>query len=222
MNISLGTIIPPSAVLAVAGWSCWTIVGASVPPPAKPKPVESAAGLLEPELGTLAERDPFALPGEPEPDVKKAGAAAAKPEESTAAKLRRMMADVNKRLLAVRAAEAKKAAERAAARDRLAHIPLAATSIHGDRRTAILAGHVYAQGETLHGTEATLGPVVLADVRPDGVTLHAAAAGNVAVEFPETSAKRTTHAAAHVTATPRKSRRPQSKGGVVTLRGKAR
>jgi hypothetical protein len=204
----------------VAGWSCWAVVEVAAPPAAKPKPVESAAGLLEPKLGATTDRDPFALPGEPEPEVKKTGAAA-KPVESPTVKLRRMMAEMKARLLAVRAAEAKKAAAQAAARERLAHIPLMATSIHGDRRTAILAGHAYAQGETLQGTEASLGPVVLADVRTDGVTLHSATAGEVAVGFPDTSSKRSTHSVVHVP-TKTKARRPQSKGGAVTVRGKTR
>jgi hypothetical protein len=220
MSISAGSVVPPAVVLAVAGWSCWTIVEASAPPPAKPKPVESAAGLLEPELGTPTERDPFALPGEPELEMAKGVTAkgAAKAPESPAARLRRLMADLNARLLAVRAAEAR----RAASRDRLAHLPLAATSIHGDRRTAIIAGRAYAQGETIEGTDPALGPVVLAEVRPRDVLLRSSA-GEVTVGFPETSGRSAFASRRPATAAPAAAaKRPRAAGGTVTLRGKAR
>jgi hypothetical protein len=215
MSISAKTVVPPAVVLAVAGWSCWTVVEASAPPPAKPKPLESAAGLLEPELGTPTERDPFALPGEPEPETK-GGAAKGKAEvvESPAARLRRLMADINARLLAVRAAEAR----RAASRDRLAHLPLAATSIHGDRRTAMIAGRVYAQGETIEGTDPALGPVVLAEVRPRDVLLRSAA-GDVEVKFPEGSA-RSAFASRHVAPVPAAAAKRARPSGAI--RGKAR
>lgn len=221
MSISAGSVVPPAVVLAVAGWSCWAIVEASASPPAKPKPVESAVGLLEPELGTLTERDPFALPGEPEPEAKAVaanGKGKVEKVESPAEKLRRLVADLNRRLLAVRAAEARCAASR----DRLAHLPLAATSIHADRPTAIIAGRVYAQGETIEGTDPALGPVVLAEVRPRDVLLRTSI-GDVTVSFPETSvrsafASRRPASAAPAAAT----RRPRAAGGVVTLRGKAR
>ncbi len=221
MSISAGSVVPPAVVLAVAGWSCWTIVEASAPPPAKPKPVESAAGLLEPELGTRTERDPFALPGEPEPESKAVaanGKGKAEAVESPAARLRRLVADLNARLLAVRAAEAR----RAASRDRLAHLPLAATSIHGDRRTAIIAGRVYAQGEAIEGTDPALGPVVLAEVRPRDILLRSAV-GEVVVGFPETSVRSAFASRRPASAAPAASaRRPRAAGGVVTARGKAR
>ncbi len=218
MSISAGSVVPPAVVLAVAGWSCWTILEASTPSAAKPKPAESVAGLLEPELGELTGRDPFALPGEPEPEPEGVAAKGkAEARETPAARLRRMMADVNARLLAARAAEAK----RAASRDRLAHLPLSATSIHGDRRTAIIGGRVYAQGETIAGTDQALGPVVLAEVRPADVLLRCSV-GEVEVKFPESSS-RSAHASRHAAAAPAaKARRPRATGGVVTLRGKAR
>jgi hypothetical protein len=216
MSISAGSVLPPAVVLAVAGWSCWTIVEASAPPPARPKPVESAAGLLEPEFGPPTERDPFALPGEPEPEMAKG--VAAKAPESPAARLRRLMADLNARLLAVRAAEAR----RAATRDRLAHLPLTATSIHGDRRTAMIAGRVYVQGEAIEGTDPALGAVVLAEVRPGDILLRSSA-GDVEVRFAESSARSTLASRRPAAAPPAAAaRRPRPAGGAVTLRGKAR
>jgi hypothetical protein len=221
MSISAGSVVPPAVVLAVAGWSCWTIVEASAPPPAKPKPLESAAGLLDPEFGTLTERDPFALPGEPEPEAKGVAAKAkgkAEVVESPAARLRRLLTDLNARLLAARAAEAR----RAASRDRLAHLPLAATSVHAHRPTAIIAGRVYAQGETLEGTDPALGPVVLAEVRPRDVLLRSSV-GEVVVGFPETSARSAFASRRPAAAAPAAAaKRSKPAGGAATVRGKAR
>lgn len=217
MNISAGTIVPPSVVLAVAGWSCWTILGAATPPAAKPKPVESASALLVPELGAATERDPFMLPGEPEPVAKGVGGPA-KPVETPAARLRRMMAELNARLASARAAEAKKAA----ARERLAQMPLAATSVHRDRRTAIIGGRAYAEGETIEGTDASLGAVVLAEVRAKEATLRSSA-GLVTVKFADTSARSSSAPppppAAAADAAPRRSR---AAGASRSIRGKAR
>ena len=67
MNISPGTIVPPAVVLAVAGWSCWTILGAAPAPAAKPKAAESAVALLVPELGASTGRDPFRAAGRAPP-----------------------------------------------------------------------------------------------------------------------------------------------------------
>jgi hypothetical protein len=223
MNISPGMVVPPALVLAVSGWSCWTIVGASTAPAAaaKPKPAEGAGDALEADLGPPTPRDPFSLPGEAEAAAmaSKPGAAA-KPAEPPEAKVRRALADLNKklaaRLAAVRAAEAK----RAAARERIAKLPLTATSIQGRRRAAIIGGRAYAEGETLEGTDASLGPVVLGEVRAREVTLRSSA-GPVAVKFAETTA----HSPSAPAPSPRassKPARPRVTGGVVTIRGKAR
>ena len=216
MNISAGSIVPPAVVLAVAGWSCWTILGAAPPPPAaKPKPAASAAALLEPDLGAEAPRDPFMVPGEPPPTAK--GAAAAKPAEGPEAKLRRLLAAGIARLAAARAAEAKKAA----AREKLTHMALSGTSIHGDRRTAIIGGRAYSEGEAIEGTEPSLGPVILAEVRAKEVTLRSAA-GPVAVKFADTSAHSASAAPTPPPQAAAAARRPRSNGGARTIRGKAR
>jgi hypothetical protein len=128
------------------------------------------------------------------------------------------MADLSARLLAARAAEAR----RAATRDRLAHLPLTATSIHGDRRTAMIAGRVYAQGEPIEGTDPVLGPVVLAEVRTRDVLLRSSA-GDVEVKFPESSARSAFASRRPAAAAPAAAaKRSRPAGGAVTLRGKAR
>jgi hypothetical protein len=223
MNVSPGTVVPPALVLAMAGWSCWSIFGATAAPAAaaKPKPAESVAALLEPALGTLAERDPFAMPGEREPEAKAAlTGAKGKPSEAPEAQGRRLLTAASKRLAAhltaVRAAEAK----RAEARERLTHLPLSATSIHPDRRVAIIGGRAYAEGETIDGTERSIGPVILAEVRPREVTVHSSV-GPVEVRFTENLTRSSApHSAAP---TPKAGqRRSRQATGVVTIRGKTR
>ncbi len=223
MNVSAGTIVPPALVLAVAGWSSWTIFGAAASPPAaaKPKAAESVAALLSPEFGTPAERDPFALPGEREPAARAAPAVAVRPTESPEAKGRRFLDLVNKklaaRLAATRAAEAK----RAAARERLAQLPLSATSVHADRRVAMIGGRAYVEGETIDGTEPSIGPVVLAQIRPREVTVRSSV-GPVAVRFTEASLRSTSSSPPPPAAKAGAARRPRATGGVVTMRGKSR
>ena len=128
-----------------------------------------------------------------------------------------MLADLTARLAAARAA----AAKRIAAREKLARLPLAATSVHGDRRTAIIGGRAYSEGEAIEGTDASLGPVVLASVRAKEVTLRSSV-GAVAVKFADTSAHSSSAPPSPPPAVAGGSKRPRSSGGSRTIRGKAR
>jgi hypothetical protein len=215
MNISAGTVVPPALVLAVAGWSCWGIVGATAAKP-KPKPAEGVAKLLEFEPVPPARHDPFENPAELEPPRPKEARAEAKPIEGPWSVARRRMAELSARLAAARAAEAKRRATLAT----LSRLPLSATSVHAERRTAMLAGRVYVEGETIEGTDPALGPVVLAEVHPRDVLLRSTV-GTVAVAFADGSDRA---ASARRPARPatgaEKARKPRSSG--LTRRGKPR
>ena len=227
MNVSPGTLVPPALVLAVAGWSCWSIFGATTAPApaAKPKPAEGVAKLLEPEFGKSAERDPFALPGEAEAEARGAKVTTSgKPAETPESEGRKLMAGAVARLAAKIAEERAAEVKRAAARERLAHLPLSATSVHADRRVALIGGRAYVEGETIDGTDPAIGPVILAEVRPREVTVRSSA-GPVLVKFSESSPSgRAASALAPAPAAQaaKKAKKPRQATGVVTLKGKKR
>ncbi len=180
MNISMGFAAPMGVLAAVVGGACWSHVGAEAPAPPRMKAEAFPEALLTPVLGVESPRDPFRLPGAAEP-AKPKPSRNTKPSESLLARIRRALARPVSKSVAVigRAVDDKRAATRAA----LKNLPLAGTSVGLDRSVAILAGQVYAEGETIAGLDASHGHVVLAQVRPAEVVLRSAA-GDVVVGFP--------------------------------------
>lgn len=232
MSVSPGTIVPPAVVLAVAGWACWSALGPATAQKPKPKPIESAAALLSPEFGATAGRDPFALPGESEPVARAAVAGPARgkdesrPESPLQARFRQLLTDLGTRLAAARDAETK----RAEAREALSRLPLAATSIHGGRRAAIIDGRAYVEGEAIEGTDPELGPVILAEVRAREVVVRSAA-GPVVVRFADGASHLASARSASAPPGPAEAppaakdarpKRGRPSSGVVTVRGKTR
>jgi hypothetical protein len=231
MKISPVAVMPTTCVAAVVVWACWSLVfPTDEPPPTKVKVVEIEAKHLSPDLGAPRKRNPFLLPGEVPPELRKA-ANGQKPE-SFVERMRRLIkqsvakaeppGDVKearaREATAIKDAREAKAREVTLARTTLAGLKLAATSVHDGRGVAIIGGRAYAEGDTLEATDPTIGPVVLSEVRPGEVTLRSRSA-LVALRFPETSTPSTGVAPSKAA----KGKKRTAKPGVApSMKGKVR
>ena len=186
MNISAGTVVPPAVVLAVAGWSCWTILGAS----ARPRRREAEAarerrGAARARAGDADRARPVRAAGRARAGGQggrgrgRAKAARGAPGGEAPPPAGRPRS--SRLLAAARAAEAKRAASAATGSPTCRWRRPRSTATAA---TAIIGGRAYVEGETIEGTEPALGPVVLAEVRPADVTAPLRRSGAVVVRFP--------------------------------------
>jgi hypothetical protein len=230
MKISPVAVLPTTCVAAVVTWACWSLAfPADEPPPTKVKVAEIEAKHLTPDLGIARKRDPFLLPGEVAPEMRKA--ANGQKVETFLERMRRLYKQSVARVappkdlketLALEALAAKKARDAedrdTKARTTLAALKLAATSVHDGRGVAIIGGRAYAEGDTLEAIDPTIGPVVLAEVRPGEVTLRSPSV-QLALRFPDTSSPSTGAAPSKAA----KGRVKRSRPGVTaSVKGRAR
>jgi hypothetical protein len=147
MQISVGKLAPPAAVLAVVAYGVWpTVAGALWPPspPAAEHPTEMSALLLSPKLPPPPVRNPFT--GKP------IAARRAAPETLAKAASKRKGRTVQDALRAARqAADGKVAVARASAKARefLRGFTLQATSVASDQRMAVINDRLYSVGDAL-------------------------------------------------------------------------
>jgi hypothetical protein len=222
MKISPVAVIPTTCVAAVVAWACWSLAfPPDEPPPTKVKVVEIEAKHLSPDLGMPRKRDPFLLPGQPPPELRKA-AGSPKPE-GFVDRMRRLYKQAIDKAgppKDVRDTREAQDLDEAKARTTLAKLRLGATSVHDGRGVAIIGGRAYAAGDTLEAIDPKLGPVVLSEVRPGEVTLRWRAM-QVALRFPETSTP-STGTAPSVLSKVSRTKRSSASGMTPSVRGKAR
>jgi hypothetical protein len=147
MSERIGKIVPTAIVAAVLTYLCWPYfnesTGASEEKKENKLPVISQA-LLSPAAEPAPERDPFKQPGDKKWSAALAGQGTKKPAAS------RALADANP----------------------LGSQVLGATYIRGDRRLALISGHIYAEGEQLKGQNSSVSPLTVARICPDKVLLR--------------------------------------------------
>jgi hypothetical protein len=146
MSERIGKIVPTAIVAAVLTYLCWPYFNESTGAPEEKKesklPVISQA-LLSPPAEPAPERDPFKQPGDKKWSAALAGQGTKKPAAPGAP------ADANP----------------------LGGQLLGATYIRGDRRLALISGHIYAEGEPLKGQTSSLSPLTVVRICPDKVLL---------------------------------------------------
>ena len=147
MSERIGKIVPTAIVAAVLTYLCWPYFNESTGAPEEKKenklPVISQA-LLSPPAEPAPERDPFKQPGDKKWSAALAGQGTKKPAAP------RALADANP----------------------LGNQVLGATYIRGDRRLALISGHIYAEGEQLKGQNSSVSPLTVARICPDKVLLR--------------------------------------------------
>jgi hypothetical protein len=147
MSERIGKIVPTAIVAAVLAYLCWPYVNESTGAAEEKKenklPVISQA-LLSPPAEPAPERDPFRQRGD------KKWSAALTGQGTKKAAAPRALADVNP----------------------LGSQVLGATYIRGDRRFALISGHIYAEGEQLKGQSSLVSPLTVARIFPDKVLLR--------------------------------------------------
>jgi hypothetical protein len=221
MKISPVAVIPTTCVAAVVAWACWSLAfPADEPPPTKVKVTAIEAKQLSPNLGIARKRDPFRLPSEPPPELRKA-ANGQKPEGFVERMRRLLRESIAKAAPPKDVRDAREAEDRdeEKVRTTLAGLRLAATSVQDGRGVAIIGGRTYATGDSLEAIDPKLGPVLLSEVRPGEVTLRWRSS-QVALRFPETSTPSTGMAPSMLSKTSRTRR--SSAGVTPSVRGKAR
>ncbi len=216
MNIQIGLVAPTALVVATAGWACWSQLGAPVSEPTK-KPDEVARVNLEPDFGAPPGRDPFRLLVGELDEAHGPAARAVKTGPSLWQRIRQAVAAMPRPAHAADPHDAAKAA------DALARLPLAATSIHNGKQHAVIAGRAYTVGERVDapGVDPRHGPVVLAEVRADGVLL-AHRGETFAVKFPHATAASQPPGPMMKGVSKAKKAKPKSTGGVIHVTGKPR
>jgi len=168
MAIQAGNLAPSAFVVAVAGYLCWSYWDdAPAGPPADSKLPAIAAGLLNPDLGAAAGRDPFgttvafqldddaandSTPGKGKLQGGKAGqtggAASNKPNPPPVQKLTGKEAT-----------------------NILAGYVLHATYIQANHRVALINGRTYSRGESIDSTDPKAAPLLLSEIHQHKVVL---------------------------------------------------
>jgi hypothetical protein len=194
MSIPITRIAPTALVLAMAGYSGWPYLGASVFAPPTPTPAaapaksmlpELTAALRTPSIPTNHSRDPFQ-----DPEALRAAAIGQVSKLLKSWVTRYLTPPVPgagaARLKNARGAKPAQAADASSGEDPRLGLVLSATFLQGRKRVALINDRTYEPGQALAGLDGAGGPCILKEVRPYEVIL-AYQGRNLTLGYPDAS-----------------------------------